>query len=167
MIWLIFKKCCNSKSVKPDEAIPVRNPKKIIKELLSELDVVNDLDEHDDRIFITDKHFASLSVIDSHNNIKESVIEIFESDQETIENFNSSDNIKNKMNKVEDVLDATVIINNRCTKITEIHLKSLQCPFTWDLEPNVWGKNIVNRIENKYGKFNMKMDSSLDFSFER
>lgn len=155
MIWLIFKKCRKSKS-KPEKSNGLNqtaDPKKILRELLPKLDVLYDLNTCSDYVYLLDKHFEYLSVVDPYREVGESVSEI-------------SDQAIDKMNSSNDSLEDTLIINNRCTKVTEKQLNSLQCPFTWNFKSNVWNKNVVNCIKNKYGPF--KMDISVKkFSLEK
>lgn len=161
MIWSIFKKCSKnkSKSVKSNDTNPVNNSKKLIQELQPKLEVLNDFNSRDDTIYVSDRHFDYLSVVDPYHEVRESISVISEVDQDVIENDVGN---MEKKNGLED----TLIINNRCTKVTEKQLKSLQCPFTWNFESNVWNKNMMSRIENKYGKYNMDI-SVTKFSLEK
>jgi len=168
MIWLLFKSCSRnkkSKTIKSDENyMKVNNSKEIIKELLPKLDIFNDLEACNDNVFVTDKHFAYLSILDPYNEFKDLTPEITAmADQMVIENDNA---VTNEIGNLEARIEDSVVINNRFSRVTEKHLKTLQCPFTWDFEPEVWKKNIVNRIEKKYGKYNMNI-SSVRFSFEK
>lgn len=169
MIWLLFKSCGkkkrkSEKSADKAKQIPyVNNSKTIIQEVLPEIDVVfNDLGEcAHNKVFVTEKHFAYMSVIDNkkEDGDNKSIFEIIEVEPHAIDD-------KDEVNSLGDDIDAAMVINNRCTKVTEKHLKSLQCPFTWDLTPDEWEKDIVNRIENKYGKYNTSFHS-ITFSFEK
>lgn len=168
MIWLLFKSCSRnkrSKTIKSDENyMKVNNSKEIIKELLPRLDVFNDLEACNDNVFVTDKHFAYLSILDPYNEFKELTPEITAvADQVVIENDNAE---TSQIGNLEARIEDSVVINSRFSRVTENHLKTLQCPFTWNFEPEVWKKNIVNRIEKKYGKYNMNL-SSVRFSFEK
>lgn len=160
MIWSIFKNCSKNKSSKSDKVDKTKranNPNKVIREFLSKLDEIHGSDQFDDNVFITDRHFDCLSVLDpniSNNEFEESECNIVEN------------GVVKAADGLEENIEA-IAISNRCTIVTEQHLKSLQCPFTWILEPaDLWRKNIVNRMENKYGKYNMNI-SSTRFSFER
>jgi len=167
MIWLLFKSCSRikkSKTIKSDENyMKVNNSKAIIKELLPKLDIFNDLEACNDKVFVTDKHFAYLSMFDPYNEFKELAPEITGTEQVVIENDIV---VINEIDNLEANIEDSIIINNRFSRVTGKHLKALQCPFTWDFEPEVWKKNIVNRIEKKYGKYNMNI-SSVKFSFEK
>lgn len=165
MIWSIFKNCSKSKSkaINVEKTKQVKNPQKIIQEFLLKLDAFHGLDGFDDKVFITDKHFACLSIFDSSKQFKES-----SSTTNLIETVHGV--IVKKVDDLEESIENT-LINNRCTVSTTIvvieeQLKSLECPFTWNLEPDTWNKNIINRIENKYGKYNINI-SSIKFSFEK
>lgn len=169
MIWLLFKSCGKKKrkSEKADDEtkqVPqANNSKKIIQEVLTGVDVVfNDLDEcAHNKVFVTEKHFACLSVVDNkkENEVNESILEIIEVEPDVIDD-------KDEMDYLGDDMDAAMIINNRYTRVTEKNLKSLQCPFTWDLKPDDWENDIVNRVENKYGNYNTS-HHSITFSFEK
>lgn len=167
MIWLLFKNCCNknkNKSRKPDETREGTNDlNKIIGELLPKLDVFDDPARGEDEIFVTDTHFACLSIVDPYDDTEEALQEIVEADQNPIE----KDTTTWEIDDLDDTVGTTLMINNRCTKVTEKHLKSLQCPFTWDLGPRVWKQNFVHRVVNKYGKHNTTTTSSVKFSFEK
>lgn len=169
MIWLLFKNCSKKKKTKTIKSaekneMQVNNSKTIIKELLPKLDVFNELNACDDNcVFITDKHFAYLSIVDPYNEFKEYTPEITVADKVIIENGIS---VVNEIDDLEDGIEDAFNVFSKHTKVTQANLKSLQCPFTWDFEPEVWNKNIVNRIEKKYGKFNMNIPSN-GFSFER
>ncbi|CAI6362031.1 unnamed protein product [Macrosiphum euphorbiae] len=168
MIWLLFKSCSRnkrSKTIKSDENyMKVNNSKEIIKELLPRLDVFNDLEACNDNVFVTDRHFAYFSILDPYNEFKELTPEITAvADQVVIENDNAE---TSQIGNLEARIEDSVVINSRFSRVTENHLKTLQCPFTWNFEPEVWKKNIVNRIEKKYGKYNMNL-SSVRFSFEK
>lgn len=167
MIWLLFKSCSRnkkSKTIKSDENyMKVNNSKAIIKDLLPKLDVFNDLEACNDNVFVTDKHFAYLSIFDPYNEFKELTPEITATEQVVIENDNT---VINEIGNLEVSTEDSMVINNRFSRVTEKHLKTLQCPFTWDFESAVWKKNIVNRIEKKYGKYNTNI-SSVRFSFEK
>lgn len=158
MIWLIFKKCRKSKSKpeKSNDSSRVEDPRKILREILPKLDVLNDLNTCGDNVYLLDKHFEYLSVVDTYHESIESITEITGQD---VDKTNSS-------NDIDLDIEDTLIINNRCTKVTEKQLNSLQCPFTWNFEANVWNKNVTNRVENKYGKFNMDI-SAKKFSLEK
>lgn len=165
MIWLLFKNCgkTKSKSTKFNEMKQTNNnPNKILKELLPKLDVFDDLDceSNENVTFVTDTHFACLSVIDTYHRIKETIPEVTKDDQ---------DSIINQVNDLENGIETAMGINNtgRCTKVMEKHLKTLQCPFNWDLEPETSKTNILNRIEHKYGIYNTNITSRAKFSFER
>lgn len=167
MIWQIFKNCRKNKdkSVKSDETKPVSNSKQIIQELLLEFDaLINDLSNND--MFSTEQHFDYLSVIDPYNRVKESIPKtaiLTEHQDIVIEN-----NTVFEMVNLDDNIDAAaMIINNRCNKVTEKHLQLLQCPFTWNLESDVWKTNIIDHIENKYGKYNVNIKSPITFSLEK
>ncbi|XP_026823304.1 uncharacterized protein LOC113561210 [Rhopalosiphum maidis] len=168
MIWLFFKNCSKnkkSKTIKSDDNyLQVNNSKSIINELLPKLDVFDDLDTSNDNVFFMDKHFAYLSIVDPYNEFKESTPEKTEADKSVVIE-NESEEI-NEVDDLEASIKDAMVINNRFGKVTQKHLKSLQCPFTWDLEPEVWKKNIANRIEKKYGKYNTNI-SSVRFSFEK
>lgn len=155
MIWLIFKKCRKNKSKpeKSNDSSQVEDPKKILRELLPKLDVLNDLSTCGDNVYLLDKHFEYLSVIDPYHEDRESISEITDQDI-------------HKTNSSNDSLEDNLIINNRCTKVTEKQLNSLQCPFTWNFEANVWNKNVTNRIEIKHGKQNIDI-SAKKFSLEK
>jgi len=168
MIWLLFKNCSKnkkSKTIKSDDNyIQVNNSKSIIKELLPKLDVFDDLDTSNDNVFVLDKHFTYLSIVDPYNEFKESTLEKTEVDKFVV--IENDSEVINEIDDLEASIKDAMAINNRFGKVTEKHLKSLQCPFTWDLEPEVWKKNIANRIEKKYGKYNTNI-SSVRFSFEK
>lgn len=163
MIWLLFKNCGKTKrkSAKFDEMKRTKNnPNKILKDLLPKLDVLDDLDcESGENVtFVTDMHFACLSVIDTYYRVNETILKITKDDQyDTI----------NQLNDLENDIQTVMTINNRCAKVTEKHLKTLQCPFTWDLESNMLKTNILNRIEYKYGIYNTDITSRAKFSLER
>uniref|UniRef100_A0A2S2RB26 Uncharacterized protein n=1 Tax=Sipha flava TaxID=143950 RepID=A0A2S2RB26_9HEMI len=165
MIWLIFKNCSRnkSKSVKSTDIINVNNSKQIIQELLREFDAIDDLSECDNTIFSTELHFNYLSVVEPFYNEEESIPKMeMNGHQNVFEN-----NTVFEMADLENDIDAaTMIINRRCNKVTEKHLKLLQCPFTWNLESGVWKTNIIDHIKNKYGKYNMNI-SSITFSLEK
>lgn len=163
MIWLLFKNCgkTKSKSVKFNEVKRTNNnPNKILKELLPKLDVFDDLDceSNENVTFVTDTHFACLSIIDTYNRVKETIPEVAKDDQ---------DSKISRVNDLENGIEAIMVINNRCAFVTEKHLKTLQCPFNWDLEPELLKINILNRIEHKYGIYNTNIISRAKFSFER
>lgn len=164
MIWLFFKNCCKTKnkSTKTDKIKRMNNkPRKILKDLLPRLDVFDYLDcNRDENVtFVTDTHFACLSVIDTCQRVKETISEVTKDDQ---------DGLINQINDLENNMETAIVNNNRCAKVTEEHLKTLQCPFTWDLEPDVSKTNIVDRIKRKYGIYNTNISPSRDkFSFER
>lgn len=168
MIWLIFKNCRKNKnkSIESDDTKQiVPSSKQIVQELLLEFDTVNDLSECNNDLFSTEQHFDYLSLIDPYHEIKESIPKkaILLTDQQDV----TENNTVFEMVNLEDNIEvATMMINNRCIKVTEKHLESLQCPFTWNLEPDVWKTNIVDHVENKYGKYNMNI-SSITFSFEK
>lgn len=162
MIWLLFKNCRKNKSAKSEKKNGTDDPKKIVGELLSELDVFDDPAHCGDKIFVTDTHFTCLSVVDPYNEIEMAIRKIIEADQQNgIENDTTRET-----DDLEDGIETAMMINNRCAKVTEKLLKSLQCPFTWNLEPCAWKQNVVQRIKNKYGKHNTNM-SSVKFSFEK
>lgn len=164
MIWLIFKNCSRNKnkSIKSADTIKTNNSKQIIQELLQEFDAIDDLNDCDNVIFSTEQHFDYLSVVEPYHDEKESIPKItMNGHQDVIEN-----NIVFEMADLDNDLDAAAIINSRCNKITEKHLELLQCPLTWNLESDVWKTNIIDHIENKYGKYNMNI-SSITFSFEK
>lgn len=164
MIWSIFKNCSKNKSTKSngeDKTKLVNNSKQIIRELLNKLDAVHELDQFDDNVFITDKYFDCLSILDPNSEVNNETGKLNKTEHGIIKN----DVIKTADDFEENI--ESILINNRCYAVTEKHLKSLQCPFTWISEPNgFWNENIVNRMENKYGKFYTKT-SSITFSFER
>lgn len=158
MIWLIFKKCRknNNKPVKSNDSNqvkPVEDPKNVLRDLLSKLDVLYNLNTCNYNVYLLEKHFEYLSIVDPYHEVRESIPEI---------TYQGED----KMNNSNDSLEDTLIINNRCSKVTKKQLNSLQCPFTWNFESNVWNKNVADCIENKYGKFNMDM-SIKKFSLEK
>lgn len=163
----IFKKCGKnkSKSIKLNKTnqVNINQARQILRELLPKLDAIEESYEHDDTIFITDKHFDFLSVTNPYHDLDKSNTEIFATDQDIIENDTFHEDI---LNELENSIEAALIINNRCIKVTEKHLKSLQCPFTWDLRLDTWSNNIVNQVENKYGKYNTNISSS-SFSLKR
>lgn len=168
MIWLLFKNCSKnkkSKTIKSDENyIQVNNSKSIIQELLPKLDIFNDLDTSNDNIFVMDKHFAYLSISDPYNEFKECTPEKTEAEKSVV--IENDIEVIKEIDDLEANIEDAMVINNRFSKVTEKHLKSLQCPFTWDFEPEVWKKNVANRIEKKYGKYNTNI-SSVRFSFEK
>lgn len=168
MIWLLFKNCSKnkkSKTIKSEENyLQVNDSKSIIEELLPKLDIFNDLDTSNDNIFVTEKHFAYLSISDPYNEFKERTPEKTEDEKSVV--IENNIEVINEIDDLEANIEDAMIINNRFSKVTEKHLKSLQCPFTWDFEPEVWKKNVANRIEKKYGKYNTNI-SAVTFSFEK
>ncbi|XP_027838354.2 uncharacterized protein LOC114120598 [Aphis gossypii] len=168
MIWLLFKNCSKnkkSKTIKSDENyLQVNNSKSIIQELLPKLDIFNDLDTSNDNIFVTDKHFAYLSISDPYNEFKNCTPEKTEAEKSVV--IENDIEVIKEIDDLEANIEDAMVINNRFSKVSEKHLKSLQCPFTWDFEPEVWKKNVANRIEKNYGKYNTNI-SSVRFSFEK
>jgi len=150
--------------MKSDENyMKVNNSKEIIKELLPKLDVFNDLEACNHKVFVTDKHFAYLSIFDPYNEFKELTPETTVTEHVVIENDIV---VINEIENLEANTDDSMVVSSRFSRVTEKHLKALQCPFTWDFESEMWKKNIVNRIEKKYGKYNTNI-SSVKFSFEK
>ncbi|XP_025200273.1 uncharacterized protein LOC112598130 [Melanaphis sacchari] len=168
MIWLFFKNCCRNKknkTIKSDENyLQVNNSKSIIKELLPKLDVFNDLDTRNDNVFVTDKHFAYLSIFDPYNEYKEFTTEKTEADKFVV--IENDIEVINEIDDLKTGIEEAMVTNKKFGKITEKKLKSLHCPFTWNFEPEVWKKKIDNRIEKKYGKYNTNI-CSVRFSFEK
>lgn len=166
MIWLLFKNCgrCKNKSPKSDqpEQRAIKSSKKVLQELLAEFDSVGDVDRCDGRVFVTDAHFACLSVVDPRREVNGSIAEIVDARPETAEN-----GIMAAVDEQEDSIEAAMTMNKTRTKVTENHLKTLQCPFTWKFESGAWNTNVVGRIEKKYGKYNTDISSAVQFSFEK
>lgn len=167
MIWSLFKPCGKNKkkSNKPDDT-PNNNPNRLARELLPRLDVldVNDDSADGQLVFVTDTHFACLSVIDTAGHrVGETTGTVHETTASTANDVNRDDDI--------DILgiNSLTVNNRRGVRVTENHLKSLQCPFTWCvLDTDPWMKHcVISHVQKKYGKYNTDIRISSTFSLEK
>lgn len=167
MIWLLFKNCRKKKNKGvgyTDPSETVVNAKEVLRDVLTRLDALRPTDDNDDgHVYITDGHFDSLSVTGSHESGQyrtgnvDTAVKIIGGHQED-----------HPVDGPED--EPEMIITTRCTaKVSEILLKTLQCPPAWtDIDQLGWNKNIINLVQNKYGNYNtMNVISSAGFSFEK
>lgn len=158
MIWLLFKNCGGKKtkngSVNANAVGCNNNPRAVLQELLLELDYSASDGPGDDRLFVTDAHFACLSVIDPGC-------------AQTDDGCGSDDDLADDADTDgEDVAAAIESTNGmRSRVVTDERLKSLQCPFVWQRTVTA---NAVDRVRNKYDRYNTaNVPTAANFSFER
>lgn len=167
MIWLLFKNCGRKKDAKRDEKAErdgCSGPQEILRELLPGLDA-GGLDECDDRVFVTDAHFASLSVAGRPVAATaavpaDDVVIAVEARGPAAGPADDSEN---------GGADAVAPVNATRSRVTETRLESLQCPFTWSAQkPDAWWSDLVDRVERKYGEYNCAhVSATVGFSFEK
>lgn len=165
MIWLLFKNCGKSKknSVRPGEDGTKNGPNRMVRELLPRLDAVvgDPADDGVQLVFVTDAHFACLSVIAA-----DCVTATVDRDD------GGSDSIVVLENGDQRDVAVACSGKNRCAKVTEELLESLQCPFTWrlqrgDADPRTRHRVVLDRVHDKYGMYNTDIRRSAAFSFEK
>jgi len=84
-------------------------------------------------------------------------------DDSSVEYIDTKSEVNSIRKKYHTVLSTLVEYPN--TKRIVNQINNLQCLFTWNIKPNN-KKNVILRIWNKYGKYNLNISSS-EFTLER
>lgn len=174
MIWLLFKNCGRKKDAKRDEKAKrdgCDGPQEILRELLPGLDADGLDDECDDRVFVTDAHFASLSV--AGRAVAATAVPADDAVIAVEARAPVEDGVGPVAGPADDTEnggeDAVPPVNVPRARVSEKRLEFLQCPFTWSAQkPGAWWSDLVDRVERKYGEYNCAhVSAAVGFSFEK
>lgn len=165
MIWLLFKNCRKKKNEYADYTDPPKTAvhgKRVLRDVLARLDALRPHDDNDNGggVYITDRHFDSLSVSGCNGTRQDSTgITVVEGHLEDDPEDAPGTEEEPEVN----------LANRRSTKVSEKLLRTLQCPLAWTkIDDFDWNKNVVSHIQNKYGNYNTTdIVSSAKFSFEK
>lgn len=159
MFAAMYKSLFNESQMEKNklESEIIEKSRQNVENLLTDLYEVNDTSN--------DGSSSSTSKDTSIEAIESSFADIhleYLSDSDSVDNFDDS---KSDVSSIgENKLVAAQIENPDGKKLIN-QINSLQCPFTWNLKPK-HKKNMISRIENKYGEYNLDI-SSNEFTLQR
>ncbi|XP_050543407.1 uncharacterized protein LOC126906699 [Daktulosphaira vitifoliae] len=168
MFWSFFLKCSKKKSSKykvSKKSAELNDVKQIVKDILLNLKEENPSEVNlRGSMTLQDNSFNILSVVDPYHDFINSFLN--ESEEEDLIQEDEPTTMANEVHVMENIESNLLSINSNYKQNIKHRLKSLECPFTWHLEPNKWNHDIIYRIENKYGFIGMDI-STADFSIEK
>ncbi|XP_050434420.1 uncharacterized protein LOC126841804 [Adelges cooleyi] len=170
MFWFFlnkFRKNKALKSTKKDDSAVINDAKYSIEQLLLKLDELKFYENNIPGVLsIPEKSFDMMSVTDPYGDFSGSLFNESDEEDEPIKVKESSGSTIIEVNGTKGLKDSISIINTNYKKTITNKMKTLQCPFTWHLDPSKWNLDFLSRIKNKYGFYNMDIES-LDFSVEK
>lgn len=178
MLWSLFSKCSKKKSsaVKASrESAELNDADHIVKDILVNLKEENPSEANlRGSLTLPDNSFDVLSVVNPYHDFvdsffSESEEEDEEEQQQQQPGPSQKDEPSTESNGVHGMANLETnlpSVNSNYKQNIKHRLKSLECPFTWHLEPSKWNHEIIRQIENKYGLIGMDI-STTDFSVEK